>query len=139
MAEDKSAAILSELRALHETYRQRLASDIPELQNLADALASSSEPAPLLEDLKHALHRMAGSAGTFGFPELGAAARNLEIRIQEWMHPSGTTMPTSQDLLDLQHEVHALRGQIPKHPPRRRRPAVSTFMQFIPRESTAKS
>ncbi len=117
MAEDKSAAITSELRALREAYRQRLASELPELERLVDALASDSEAPPLLEDLKHALHRMAGSAGTFGFPELGTAARSLEVRIQEWTQPPGTTMPTSQDLLGLQRDVRALCGQIPDYLP----------------------
>lgn len=112
MSEDKAATIAAQLQALHVMFRQRLESDIPELEQLADALISDSEQSLGLKELHRGLHKMAGSAGTFGFPELGAAARSLEIRIQDWIQPSGTTMPTSPDLRDLRREVHALRQHI---------------------------
>ncbi|WP_028573246.1 diguanylate cyclase [Desulfonatronum lacustre] len=117
MSEDKSSAIADQLQALRDMFRQRLDSEIPQLERLADALASDSDTAPRLEEMLRALHKMAGSAGTFGFPELGSAARSLEVRLQGWVQNSRPTMPPAQDLHDLRRDVHALRGYLTEHQP----------------------
>jgi diguanylate cyclase (GGDEF)-like protein len=71
----------AQLAALKATFHAAL----PErLGNIGAALAASRaapEPRPQLGLLHRLLHTMAGSAGTFGFIELGNRARALESRV----------------------------------------------------------
>ena len=119
MAEDRTAAAEDQLRALREMFRQRLDTDIPELERLADMLFGPEAPHPpdttdtgdtKLKKLNQALHKLAGSAGTFGCPELGAAARDLEIRVQRWLEGEH---PESSETRAVHAGVHALRGLVP--------------------------
>lgn len=59
-----------ELEAVLAQYRR----DLPARISALEALLSAGR----LTELKRALHRLAGSAGTFGVPEVGDAARAAE-------------------------------------------------------------
>lgn len=73
------AALLQQHRA---AYLQALPARLAQLDTLAGHLDASDEPATLPE-LERLAHSLAGSAGTFGFSELGEAARTLELAIGE--------------------------------------------------------
>ena len=60
----------AELDALLAEYRRELAPKIVRLQELFAAQR--------FKELRLELHTLAGSAGTFGLPEVGAAARAAE-------------------------------------------------------------
>lgn len=82
-------AIRQALAALSAEYRAGLA---PRLQEI-DALwlaAQSGEQAPLA--LRRELHSIAGSAATFGLPELTVAARAAEHYLDDCCD-GGTPMP----------------------------------------------
>ncbi|HEY1150074.1 MAG TPA: Hpt domain-containing protein [Pseudoduganella sp.] len=78
-------AFQDRLQALRDKY----AASIPErLQAVADALAlcrGAGEGSQHVEQLHHALHSIAGSAGSFGFKSLGDDARRLEQQIRALM------------------------------------------------------
>jgi HPt (histidine-containing phosphotransfer) domain-containing protein len=64
------------------------------MQEARDALqACLAAPADdeRLRDLHRVLHRMAGSAGTFGLPEFGAACRVIEEELDELLARGGRT------------------------------------------------
>ena len=42
-------------------------------------------PRNALDQLSQKLHKLAGSAGSFGFPELGKQAKKLELQTQTWL------------------------------------------------------
>ncbi|GAB6060527.1 GGDEF domain-containing response regulator [Desulfonatronum parangueonense] len=118
MAEEPKDAIEPQLQALRDMFRQRLDVDLPELQRLADMLLIRSSPLlkTNLIELNQILHKLAGSAGTFGFSELGSAARLLEVRVQQWLQGEN---PSLQELHALQRKIHSLRVYVAGHQPQR--------------------
>lgn len=85
---DKKAEITARLDALRADYAARLPAEIARLRELvAQALVPESQSSALVE-LAQKLHKLAGSAGSFGFPELGKKAKKLELQVQEWLASS---------------------------------------------------
>lgn len=85
---DPAAELQRQLQLLAEQFSARLQRELPELSSQADALlAAGDEPQRLLalHNLRQQLHKLAGSAGTFGFAELGQEARRLELQSSAWL------------------------------------------------------
>jgi len=77
-----------QLAKLHQQYMERLQADIPVLASQVGALvtlSSQSDWRSVILPLKHKFHTLAGSAGTFGLPQLGKLAKNLELQLKDWM------------------------------------------------------
>jgi len=77
-----------QLAKLHEQYMERLKADIPILASQVGALVTlpnQSDWRSVIQPLKHKFHTLAGSAGTFGLPQLGKLAKNLELLLKDWM------------------------------------------------------
>ncbi len=77
-----------QLAKLHLQYMERLQADIPVLASQVGALVTlSGQPdwRAMVLPLKHKFHTLAGSAGTFGLPQLGKLAKNLELQLKDWM------------------------------------------------------
>jgi diguanylate cyclase (GGDEF)-like protein len=80
-------ALQQHLQQLGQQFSERLSQELPQLAQLAGRLleADDAERKRLLQNLRHQLHRLAGSAGTFGFSQLGQQARELEQHAERWM------------------------------------------------------
>ncbi|MDF3124085.1 diguanylate cyclase [Rheinheimera sp. 1928-s] len=77
-----------QLAKLHHQYMERLQADIPVLASQVGSLVTlSAQPdwRSLVTTLKHKFHTLAGSAGTFGLPQLGKLAKNLELQLKDWL------------------------------------------------------
>ena len=75
---DPAAELQRQLQLLAKQFRQRLQRELPELSRQANALDKADNESarlPLLLAIRQQLHKLAGSAGTFGFTELGEQAR----------------------------------------------------------------
>jgi len=114
-------------RELLEHY---LAGAGEKLAALDAALASArAGEAGARDGLRRALHKLAGSAGTYGFTELGAQARVLEKRVQS------ADEPLAEDLLldavafrrDLEDAFDEARARLAGGPP----PALSAVRQKL--------
>ena len=84
----EQSTLEQQLAKLHQQYMERLQADIPVLANQISALVTlSSQPdwRATLVALMHKFHTLAGSAGTFGLPQLGKLAKNLELQLKQWM------------------------------------------------------
>jgi len=71
------------LRFLEEQrgdYRRGLPGKLDEMERLASRIGT--DPSVDLAGLERLAHSMAGSGGTFGFAELGEAAKALEMSVQ---------------------------------------------------------
>lgn len=91
MAENDHPDVLeSKLGKLRAAYRSRLKDELEQINLQASAAQESNEALELITTLSHRLHKLAGSAGTFGFHQLGQRARRLERRIQSWLDGNGT-------------------------------------------------
>jgi chemotaxis protein histidine kinase CheA len=76
--EDLSPAVRSVVAAARRRFRERL----PEkLEDIERACRSVGRDADALEAARRAVHTIAGSAATFGYPRLSDAALDLEIRL----------------------------------------------------------
>lgn len=79
---------------LRHAYLARLPALLAEIEALA-----GRAPAPeALDGLYRHLHKLAGSGGTYGFPELSERASALEARVRAWIE-GGTFRPGSHDEL----------------------------------------
>ncbi|GAA3530423.1 diguanylate cyclase [Zobellella aerophila] len=82
---EHSQRIQIRLLALREDYLKRLPEELAEMRRLATQLLQEDKPAGTLGILQHRLHKLAGSGGTFGLPELSGYARRLEQQIHLWL------------------------------------------------------
>lgn len=86
--QQQMAGLQAHLQQLGEQFSQRLREELPQLEDKALQLQACTDPSEQLQrltELRDHLHKLAGSAGTFGFSELGARARLLEQQTQQWL------------------------------------------------------
>lgn len=83
---DPDTGVSDQLARLRERFLERLQDDCQALSALLEQLDNAEPDSPrqatLLMDARDRLHRLAGSSGTFGFPELGNQARLLEHQLE---------------------------------------------------------
>lgn len=71
--------LTAQLRALSLAFKARLDVELQDMLHTATQLTAGNGALPEeLIDLRNSLHKLAGSAGTFGYPDLGLQARKLE-------------------------------------------------------------
>lgn len=73
--------VAERMQLLRESYSRQLKERFGDLLQMAQRLRAEVDPADI-KALHFWLHSQAGSAGTFGFPALGSAARALEIDLK---------------------------------------------------------
>jgi diguanylate cyclase (GGDEF)-like protein len=98
MNEGANQALQSQLQALNAKFAERLDTELAELTERAAQLQQAREGEQrreLMLDLHGRLHRLAGTAGTFGFSALGEQSRSLEQRAERWLD---ATRPSGQAL-----------------------------------------
>ncbi len=103
MSDNPLQAQLAQLQAAWVAQQQE---DIPALAAQAEQLASEANCLPIrLQPLRDQLHKLAGSAGTFGYPVLGQTARKLEQCCQSWLQQARLQ---PEQLHQLALQLHAL-------------------------------
>ena len=80
-APDPKAAALQLLR---ERYRQTITRTVEAFRQLAAQLAATPAAPEILETLRRELHRVRGSAGSYGYVEASRLAEQLEHRAVRW-------------------------------------------------------
>jgi HPt (histidine-containing phosphotransfer) domain-containing protein len=105
----------SDLQQALELFRAQFAQSLPrrmeEARGCLEACRASPGDDERLRDLHRVLHRLAGSAGTFGMPEFGDACRAIEDQLDALLARTGRT-PDSFDAVA--RSLEALR---PSRPP----------------------
>lgn len=125
-------ALESKLAELKQSYQATLEVELGALyQAFSETIASQQgQPSSLrytLENVHRRLHKIAGSAGTFGFQTVGLQVRALEVTLQSWLSashvlPSSTMLNAfGQQLLELQSEVSPSAKSPPPYHCRRKR------------------
>ena len=82
------ATLEAEMERLRIRYVERLELNLTEIAQLAAEVSGSERDRRVLAELHHRLHKLAGTAGTFGFDAIGGRARQLEAMAQEWLESS---------------------------------------------------
>jgi diguanylate cyclase (GGDEF)-like protein len=104
-----------QLQQLRDEYSSRLAQRIDEIEAGLEALAS---PDCSHDDLQHVfrdIHKLSGSAGTFGFSQLTKQTRYMEVLLKECL--DNGTIPETRIislLLDLADQLRELIGSGPE-------------------------
>ena len=103
MSEDKIAAALANLR---EQYKANLSGRIELLKSAHASVLSGSLDAGL-EHLHRELHKLAGSAGMYGYPELSDVARAAEYFVEPFMQQPATFVEHADEVATKMHSVFA--------------------------------
>ncbi|WP_341917367.1 Hpt domain-containing protein [Polaromonas sp. YR568] len=95
-------------------YRRALPEKMAHIRALWTAVAGDDDMA-LLTDLERLVHTLAGTAGTLGFREVGAAARALELLLEQ-AAPAGQ-VPLPPQRAEIALAVDALQASLPADDP----------------------
>jgi chemotaxis protein histidine kinase CheA len=79
-----SPEALAALAALRARFRASLEPTLAAFDRHADALAEAPASAAAREGLQRELHRVRGTAGSYGYAEASALCAGLEARVREW-------------------------------------------------------
>ncbi|SFI06509.1 response regulator receiver modulated diguanylate cyclase [Pseudomonas guineae] len=99
------------LQQLSDAFALRLQEELPALGQSAERLLQTADPqeqVQQLQSLRDQLHKLAGTAGTFGFSSLGQRARELELDADQWLH---TLQQEQQGLQAFSHSLQLLAKQ----------------------------
>jgi len=104
---DTSPSLQASLAAIREAYAASLPDKLAELATLYQALSAGGD-LQSLQQLRAAAHKLAGSAGTFGYDELGNIARRLEHALRDWVAvghwPDQKELAVLGSLLEAMHQ-----------------------------------
>jgi len=81
--------LLANVKNLNEKFRAKLPQRLIEIRNCWLEAKRDSDDETIQKDLYRTVHSLAGSAGTFGFAEVGTSARQLLNTIKEWQSGTG--------------------------------------------------
>ena len=84
--------IAQKLQRLRGTYRETLPQRLWEIRDCWEAFVLGHERSGVAEELYHHLHRLAGSAHTFGLPRVSAAARRCLDELRPVCNQSGASL-----------------------------------------------
>ncbi|MFZ6801509.1 diguanylate cyclase [Undibacterium sp. Di24W] len=73
------------IRALGQLFLAKLPAKLSEIESATQRFQNAPDDRENFALLHRSLHTMAGSAGTFGFPEMGAQARTLEMQLKAYV------------------------------------------------------
>lgn len=82
MSEEKKSEVARKLELLKLRFKEKATTDIGLLQTAVDRFRAGDVCASDIASVYHSLHRLAGSAGTFGYNALGEEARSLEVMVK---------------------------------------------------------
>ena len=79
-----STQTLDALRALRVRFRATSANTVDAFRQLARQLAAAPDAPEVVEALRRELHRVHGTAGSYGFIDASRLAGKIEQRVQQW-------------------------------------------------------
>lgn len=85
MSDEKTADVLRKLDVLKTRFREKASGDINLIELMAMDAAAGRGGQEEVRRAYQVLHRLAGSAGTFGFRALGEEARALELVLKPYL------------------------------------------------------
>lgn len=76
--------LLANVKNLNEKFRSKLPERCDDIRDCWTEAKQKLDDETIQKNLYRAVHSLAGSAGTFGFAEVGTSARQLLNTIKEW-------------------------------------------------------
>ncbi|WP_373188313.1 diguanylate cyclase [Halopseudomonas sp.] len=97
------------LLTLQRQYLEKLPGILGQIGVLSDALPEGSADSAELKSLSALLHKLAGSAGTFGLSAISAEAAKLDRRLEAVLSPDSGSTVDQTERLKLKTDLQALR------------------------------
>jgi HPt (histidine-containing phosphotransfer) domain-containing protein len=85
---------------LQTRYAASLAQKHVELSRVWAALQAQPDDVALGEELNSRLHRLSGSAGSYGYLRLGEAAQRLDERMRDWRETAPASRSSTPELVE---------------------------------------
>lgn len=104
MAPDPEDPLAQQLRLLRQEYLRDSGKRVEELRSLRTRVAREGPAA--LPDLRQALHRLAGSGGSYGFPDVSTRSREAEHFVADMI--STGRSPTPVDLASIDKAIESV-------------------------------
>ncbi len=127
MVKDKQKTLESKLAVLKQSYLATLKADLAALFQVfmqisfevqisdcslnSDRQVVNASSKMALDNVSQRLHKIAGSAGTFGFHAVGQQARTLEVTLQSWLEASDA-LPASSVLKAFAQQLQKLQSEV---------------------------
>ncbi|WP_444997253.1 diguanylate cyclase [Aliikangiella sp. IMCC44359] len=114
---EQTSNIREKLAQLKADYVSRLPSDLSEIESLAKQLVNGNPQEKLFLQLHAKLHKITGSAGTFGLNQLSEKTRPLEQKIKTWLNeplekPNGKKLNEfCSQVLELKNTLNEIKQQ----------------------------
>ena len=96
--DNKEELLKQQLQELQSSYRQELPQRLAEIKALWQKLTTHWSQ-PSLTTLSTCLHRISGSAGSFGYPDLGACAANAEQLLKPYTNTASIPDSSQQQTM----------------------------------------
>jgi len=99
MDEKKKEEVLQRIQQLHDKFRLNLEDRMISIDSAWAQVQNTPGDEAIQQDLYRAVHSIAGTAGTFGFPELGISARKLVNVLKEWQKDPVNSLESQQSMI----------------------------------------
>lgn len=93
-------AFRQELAELYRNYVRGLPEKLENIRHITRSLHAGADSGEALDELHAQAHKLAGSAGTYGCPEVGLAARDYENLIIAWLDSGNEPGPEDYQQLE---------------------------------------
>ena len=104
---DRKPDAAAAITAIYERYRETISDQVAVLEEAVAAVTTETLDDDLRERARREAHKLAGSAGTFGFRRASDLAREIEAFLKE-----PVTAPEAADLSRLKAAVRAIREEL---------------------------
>lgn len=105
---DDVAAKIAQIRT---NYTKQLPQELLALEKLAQTLQANNLDADTIYNLHQRLHKLTGSAGTFGLPSISLMSRPIEQCLRGWQEQQLQQI-SNQALQQLREDINALRSSL---------------------------
>lgn len=102
--------LLAQMKLLHDSYAEKLPGKLAEIERMWEAMANVAWGGAAFEELLRALHSLAGSGKTFGFPGVSEAARAAELALAGF--GAANTAPGAEQRSRIQGLILGLRDSV---------------------------
>jgi len=99
------------LRQLSQVFASELPNRLAEVEAALEACRDPQAYGQSVQTLHRLLHTLAGSAGTFGYPEIGLRFRTLQATAAQWKEAG---MPAQEDINAMAVALDGVRQEVGK-------------------------
>ncbi len=129
--------LVKKLAQLQEKYLQSLPEELTYLEGLSKTLQANTLDALTISTLHQRLHKITGSAGTFGLPKLSQMSRSIEQRLKNWQDQELETISTvhlqalCEDIEELKQNMTEIESTVHSYLPTKQRPSFQEKAEHI--------